>query len=459
MQLSDNTVKILDGKINLVKRNRSSKWYAHYIIGSEQRRLSTGESDLQKAKVKATDMYHRAKFRDEEGLPPVSKKFAAVAKLVKTKMQDAIDAGHGRRIYETYITAIDKYLVPYYGNHNIDRIDMKLIKGFEAFRLTVNKNKIMASTQKTYNAAMSHIFDEALQRGYMTQGQVPMLETNAVTGDRRPDFTLDEYHQLVSYMDSWITQGQGRGPSKDKVPLMRTLLRDYVIVLANTGMRPGEESNRLRWNQLRWITRDGKRLLYLAVTSKKGKGGKAKVREPIVKPAGIEALKRIHAAATDLKHLSFEQLTKQLSDQYVFRLADGTRTLNLGQTFDQLMIDSGLQVDPRTGQNRTLYSLRHTYATISVGDGVSYEFLQVQMGTSMAMLHLHYDHLSTQHAGVGIQLSHPLGTSSTSHTAPVVMGHATIDPNVLAIAATDFGKREVAVDKDGKLRLTETKGK
>jgi len=370
-------------------------------------------------------------------------------------MRDELAAGHGKRIYDTYITAIEKYLIPYYGNHNIDNIDYKLVKGFEAFRRTINDKDIKASTQNTYNAAMGRIFAVALDRGYVSQLHIPTLINKAADGDRRPDFTLDEYNRLVKYMDVWVTQGKGRGATKDKVPMMRELLRDYVVVLTNTGIRPGEEANRLKWNQLRWETVDGERNLYIAMTSKKGRGGKAKMREAIVKPAGIEAFTRIHTAADDLQNLTFEQLTQQKSSEFVFRLADGTQTANLNQTFEQLLTDAGLLVDPRTGDNRTLYSLRHTYATLSVSAGVTYEFLEKQMGTSVAMLSKHYDHAKTRQ--VGKHLSKPLGVSVMTAAPVVAPVFAGIDQNTLAIATHDFGEREIEVDDNGVVRLVAIK--
>ena len=78
--------------------------------------------------------------------------------------------------------------------------------------------------------------------------------------------------------------------------------------------------------------------------------------------------------------------------EYLFRLRDGTRTASLNQTFSQLMRDSGLNEGLEGTQKRTLYSLRHTYATFSLlyGD-MTYEKLRLQMGTSVQMLHQHYD--------------------------------------------------------------------
>jgi hypothetical protein len=59
------------------------------------------------------------------------------------------------------------------------------------------------------------------------------------------------------------------------------------------------------------------------------------------------------------------------------------------------MRDSGLLTCPRTGQDRTLYSLRHTYATFSLlNDGMDVHTLAVQMGTSILMIERHYSHLT-----------------------------------------------------------------
>ena len=59
------------------------------------------------------------------------------------------------------------------------------------------------------------------------------------------------------------------------------------------------------------------------------------------------------------------------------------------------MKDTGLLTCPRTGQDRTLYSLRHTYATFSLlNDGMDVHTLAVQMGTSILMIERHYSHLT-----------------------------------------------------------------
>ena len=59
------------------------------------------------------------------------------------------------------------------------------------------------------------------------------------------------------------------------------------------------------------------------------------------------------------------------------------------------MIDTGLIICPRTGQNRTLYSFRHTYATFALlNDGMDIHTLAIQMGISIAMIKRHYSQLT-----------------------------------------------------------------
>jgi integrase len=168
---------------------------------------------------------------------------------------------------------------------------------------------------------------------------------------------------------------------------MRELLRDYVLILTNTGMRHGTEAQNLRWKHITTFEKDGRS--YVAMYVK----GKTRGRELIARHNCLIYLKRIHQRCRDIADMTFEELLASKSDTHVFRLPDGTITHSLNQTFRQFMKDSGLLKDPLTGHNRTLYSLRHTYATFQVIGGVDLHLLAKQMGTSIAMLEAHYSHL------------------------------------------------------------------
>jgi hypothetical protein len=59
------------------------------------------------------------------------------------------------------------------------------------------------------------------------------------------------------------------------------------------------------------------------------------------------------------------------------------------------MKDSGLDMDAVSGRTRSLYSLRHSYATMSLLAGhMDMHTLAKQMGTSIGMLEQHYSKMT-----------------------------------------------------------------
>ena len=71
---------------------------------------------------------------------------------------------------------------------------------------------------------------------------------------------------------------------------MRELLRDYVLILANTGMRHGTESYGLKWKHISFHTgKNGRRYLMMNVNGKTGK------RELVARHNVAGYLQRIHA--------------------------------------------------------------------------------------------------------------------------------------------------------------------
>jgi integrase len=382
--LSPNSVTILDGNIVLTRRVGSSKWQARYKIGNRWIRITTGEKDLKEAKEVASDRYLDAKYRVRHGVPVQTKRFKDVAKLSIARMQTAIDGGHGKKTYRDYVQATNKYLIPYFGSHHVDKITAADMQKFAEWRVEQMGKQPKASTLSNHNGALNRIFDEALLHNYVTKAQIPDLENKGLKSDRRPAFSRDEYLKLSRAMRHWVKKGR-EGKSRG----MRLLLRDYVLILANTGMRHGTEAQNLRWNHISVIEQDGYK--YIAMWVK----GKTKARELVAKHSGvIRYLDRIRSRCEDIAHLSMEDLLRSGCDLPVFRLPDGMVTDNLRQTFKAFLKDHGLLKDPVTGQDRTLYSLRHTYATFQiVYRGIDLHLLATQMGTSIAMIERHYSHL------------------------------------------------------------------
>jgi integrase len=387
-QLSENSIQILDGAVTLTKRTNSSFWQARYKVADNWIRATTNTKDLKEAKAVAEDIYLNAKYKSKNNLPIVSKRFDAIARLTKNKMQAALKAKQCKKVYADYVRVIDKYLIPFFGKHYITNISYALIQQYSDWLNEQFGRTASASAMNTHNSTLNKIFEEAMLHSYMTKAQVPQLINNGRKSERRSDFTLEEYKQLIEFMRIWVKQTDGK---RDKSVEMRELLRDYVLILVNTGMRHGTESYGLKWKHLSWYDANGEKVLMISVD------GKTNQRELVARHNCTRFFMRIHDRANDLQDYTFNELINAGVDKYVFRLSDGTRTTNLGKTFAILMRDSGLLKDRRTNTNRSLYSLRHTYTTFALlYENLDYFALEKQLGTSAEMIRKYYSHVITR---------------------------------------------------------------
>jgi hypothetical protein len=92
--------------------------------------------------------------------------------------------------------------------------------------------------------------------------------------------------------------------------------------------------------------------------------------------------------------MTLEEALKKRVPQRVFRLSDGSVPDNLNKPFRQWLEDVQLLYCPVSGKERSLYSLRHYYATQRLLEGIPIHDLAEQMGTSVLMITKHYSHLT-----------------------------------------------------------------
>jgi len=379
-------VHLRDGEVVLYKRGNINRWQARYKLSDGRwNRISTKTALLDRAKSIATEAYDRARFLQKEGLPEVTRRFDSVARLAIDEMQQALDAGRGKKTYIHYIQAINRYLIPFFGKRYIDKISYEDFEQFDKWRIEKIGHEPMASTITNHLSALNRIYGVAISRGWVTQSKIPELKNRGKRSTRRPDFTYPEWRRIRRILREYQKIG-----NTDKTRQMRELLRDYVLILANTGMRHGTESVNLKWKHIEWYEHtDGQRYLRMTVSGKTGR------RELIARHVVESVLKRIQTRFPDLEKHSFDDLLKRKVDQYVFRLRDGTQTNNLNASFEQFLKHYDLLKDKMGDQNRTLYSLRHMYATMALlKDGISIYDLAKQMGTSVLMIEKHYSHLT-----------------------------------------------------------------
>ena len=376
---------ILEGSVVIYKRARSSVWQARLRLDNGTwHRVSTKTADLDEASDKARALYYEAKVKADNKLPQSTRKFASVAKAAIGTMEDELIHGRGKVVYSAYIGVIHNFLIPFFGKYAVDSITPAKLNDYEAWRREKMGKEPAASTITTHNAALVRIFDIALQHGWITRSTLPSLTNKGTKSETRPAFTFEEYRLLTRRMRDWAKTGKSA-----RTRMMRELLRDYVLILANTGMRHGTEAANLKWRHIQWfINRKGERFVQMTVDGKTGN------RQLIARHNTGIYLRRIQSRFPELAGLSFDDLLNARVDEYVFRLRDNTRTAHLHQSFGQLLRDTDLLIGTASERPRTLYSLRHTYATLELYKGRNIHQLARQMGTSVAMLEKHYSKLT-----------------------------------------------------------------
>ncbi len=391
--LSSKTIVVLPNAIRLVRRRDTKRWQAHYKVEALGLwiRKATGTHDIEKAKLLATKFWSKAQDLAEEGYPVVSKKFKAVAEVVLRSLHEKVALDKAKRgSNHDYISAIKVHLIPFFGNYNIDRINQQVFSQFCAKRKQIAGKELAYSTQANHNAALNLVFEYAIERGYMNKMQKPVLKNTGELGARRPDFTKSEFEAICRFMPSWVANTRN---SRSK--LLRELLMQYVPFAALTGFRPGTEMDYLEWRHLERVqakTKDGERILLARVL--KGKTVKKEMPVAAQLPRDVwPLLARLAEMAPEFKGMSVFEILEAKSEQRVFRTREGTQPNQLTKQFKQLLIEMNILKCSTTGQDRTLYSLRHYAITQLIYKGVDTALIAKQMRTSKAMIDKFYNHV------------------------------------------------------------------
>jgi integrase len=318
--------------------------------------------------------------REDLGLPVKRPSFSVVARAVIEEVQATQSNGLGKVVHRDYVAVLERYLIPFFGRLMFEDITPEVIADFDAWRNTQIGKVPRASTMRTHASAFNRVLDAAKARGLLPLNKTPPALT--VQGERsqpRPNFDKQEIDHLLAFLPAWAEQGR-LSIERD----IRPLLRDYVEFLLFTGVRHGTEARRLEWRHLQWHWEGEKRYLRVWVSGKTGP------RYLIAKSGAIAALDRL---AHRNWGKSLDQMIEEKAANLVFVCGTGYEPHGFEGSFRRLMRDSGLLKDS-SGKNRTLYSLRHTYATFALRDGISIHTIARQMGTSVLMLERHYSKLT-----------------------------------------------------------------
>jgi integrase len=374
-----------DGELVLYRRSRSLLYQCRYkLADGTWHRQSTGKASLELAIAAACDLYDESRYRQKLGLAHRAHSFAHIAGICLEELRHLIDLKKTKSSLNDYASIIERYFVPYFGERMLEDLSHTDIREFEMWRNRRLARAPKTSTLNNFASAWNRVIGTAVDRGFISERvPVPRLTSKGEKSKTRPAFSEQEIEQLLAFMPAWSQQGRLSVERE-----IRPLTRDYVEMLLYTGMRHGTEAMGIRWRDIEWHTDKGVRYLRIWVDGKTGG------RWLIAKHKAVDVLKRLHARQRDIAEVAFETTLESRVPHLLFRFSDGHQPHSLVGTFRRLMRDSGLALDAN-GDNRTLYSLRHTYATLEMLRGeVDIHTLSKQMGNSAAMIERHYSKLT-----------------------------------------------------------------
>ena len=382
----ETTHHLRDGEAVLYLRPGSAVWQVRYkLFDRRWHCVTTRQRQLEWAKRVVGEIYDRARFREEEGLPQQTKRFDVIAReCIKTLERD-IEQGIRRETNRDYIRAMNNYLIPYFGKFMLANINIDRVRHYEQWRNEKMGRVPISSTLANHASAFSRILDFAIEQGWLSDRvAIPRLNRKGKKGSARPGFSREELVKLMAFLPEWSRAGERKNHTE-----MRLLLRDYVEALLGTGCRSGRESMAMQWRHLEWHVDNKTNLRYLRIWVSGKTGG----RWLIAKHWAIAVFERL--AVRQGMGENLDQAIAAKSEAWVFATSAGVRPNSLHTSFELLLADANMRVDPITGRNRSLYSLRHSYATMSLMDGqMDMHTLAKQMGTSIGMLEQHYSKMT-----------------------------------------------------------------
>ena len=334
-------------KLRLDKRAGSDNWYARLTLPNGKRLVkSTKALDLETAKEAALRLYYEVDARIQNKLPATTRKFRDVARHAIARMETEIREGVGKQAYRDYTQALNKWLIPYFGGTDIAKLDLAAVTAFDAWRTAQNGKVPAQSTINNHNSALNRVLDEAELNGWIVKSLRPTLLNKGTKTQSRGSFSVEEYRVIYSALRTFHKQ-----TPNEKSAAIRETLRNYVLFLANTGIRHGTEALGLCWRNIEWYERDGERYLAVSVD------GKTNKRTAIARDRVVDFLWRQAQLNPSLWAANFDALISSKLDVPVFttRLSATVTVHNLNRAFNALLDELDLKTGA-DGRTRTLYS-------------------------------------------------------------------------------------------------------
>jgi integrase len=385
------THQILGGRAYVFRRDDSNYWYAATFLNGQSCRHSTKETDLENAILHAEEWYLDLRGKAVNGAPVrpadenLEKTFRDVAEVFLDEYAVITDGQRSERWIQSHAIRLRLHLFPFFGDLPISQVTSSKIQDFRVWRQTprTERNphardnrpfKATSPARKTLHneiITLRHVLKTAVRHGWISA--LPDLSQPYKTRGKiahRPWFSPAEYKQLYEATRDHVKTAPA--------PLRWSAeqLHDYVLLMANTGLRPDEAAN-LQHRDIEIVEDEdsGETILVIEVRGKRGIGYCKST------PNAVRPYERLKGRPKQARGPNGEKVLPSPSD-----LVFPSKHIKM---FNSLLRRIDLKLD-RDGKPRTAYSLRHTYICLRLMEGADIYQIAKNCRTSVEMIEKHY---------------------------------------------------------------------
>ncbi|PHZ83938.1 tyrosine-type recombinase/integrase [Paremcibacter congregatus] len=366
--------KILGGKVSVFRREDSKKWQCAASIKGRQYRQSSKQESLAAAKDVAEDWYMELLNMDRFGELNAGKTFREAAKIFESEYELITIGRRSPKWVEGHKARLRLHLLPFLGAKGVKAITSGVGQNYRAHRMTKPEDwpeegaegykPWTPPAQNTLHnevVTLSMVLKTAQRHGWLDH--VPDLSDpyrRQSKVEHRPWFTPKEYKRFYE-----ATRHNAAYPKVVRFKWQAEQLHDYVLIMANTGLRP-DEVKRLEYRDVEIVDDEhtGETILEIEVRGKRGVGFCKSM------PGAVRPFKRM------LKRNNPEQ-------------TDRLFTTDFKKMLNGILLKLDLKFD-RNGKARTAYSLRHSYICFRLLEGADIYQVAKNCRTSVEMIEKHY---------------------------------------------------------------------
>jgi integrase len=359
------THKIMGGKVNVYRRENSDNWQCSTFLKGRNWRVSTKEDSLARAKDFAEDWYLRLRGEAHAGILQQKKsgnKFKDAAKKFLEELPILTQGQRSHKYVKDKELKLNAIILPFLGERYLSEAPAS-IQEFRVWRAQNCKTGMPPSRSTLHHeiVAIRQVYKTAMRYGWITHlpdFSVPYKSSGKIV--HRAWFSPEEYKKLYE-----ATRERAAHPKKERWRKACENLHDYVLFMANTGLRP-DEASRLEVRDVTVVEDDAtdEKILEIEVRGKRGVGY-CKSMPGAVRP--------------------FERMVKRNNLGPTGRVFGKVQR----ELFNTILDELDLKLD-RDGQRRTAYSLRHTYICMRLMEGADIYQIAKNCRTSVEMIEKFY---------------------------------------------------------------------